>query len=903
MIQRHSSRRAPLDTFLSDALNGAASYDRIAGYFSSSILEIAGEAIERTEGVVRMICNSELDPSDVATARSAALALRREWNSALPDDFPPPLQARLSKLYRLLHSGKLEVRVLPDSRFGLIHGKAGVITRLDGTRVSFLGSANESRRAWTRNYELVWTDGSPESVDWVQEEFNALWRDPAAVPLASVVIEEIERLSRRSVIVTLPEWRDTPAPDPAAPIVELPVYRRDNGLWAHQKAFIKRAFDAHRAGGARFVLADQVGLGKTVQLGLAAKLMALVGDKPILILAPRPLLEQWQNELWSLLAFPSARWNGKQWIDENGIAYPATGIEGLKLCPRRAGIVSTGLIKRKSEGASLLETLRYECVIVDEAHHARRQNLGEARRDEPAQPNNLLKFLLRVAPRTRSILLATATPVQLDPIEAWDLLSILAEGDESVLGDRYSLWRREPRNALDFVMGRRDWERSDDPTAFWEWLRNPLPPSSEGRDFVSLRRTLDASEAVKVVGGGNISKLRPSDLRRVEDLQTKLFQDHNPFIRRIVRRTRAYLEQTIDPTTGEPYLQPIAVRLHGENEKDALILPAFLEQAYRHAEEFCEAVGKRPGLSSGFLKTLLLRRVGSSIEAGRKTAEKMLGAVADDGDEESMTESDYEDERQSALYPLEQEERTSLQAFANALKANQEDDPKLYEVIRLLERGWLERGCIIFSQYYDSAIWLARQLSGRYPEETVALYAGSSRSGVLRAGRFSPLSRDYIKEQVQSGVLRLLIGTDAASEGLNLQKLGTLINLDLPWNPTRLEQRKGRIQRIGQINAEIDLCNLRYRGSVEDRVHQLLSERFENIHSLFGQIPDTLEDVWVDVALNQESEAKKLIDAIPTTHPFELRYDKIETVNWESCATPLAEAPQLEALRQGWSAR
>lgn len=63
--------------------------------------------------------------------------------------------------------------------------------------------------------------------------------------------------------------------------------------------------------------------------------------------------------------------------------------------------------------------------------------------------------------------------------------------------------------------------------------------------------------------------------------------------------------------------------------------------------------------------------------------------------------------------------------------------------------------------------------------------------------------RETLKKRVRSGELKLLLGTDAASEGLNLQRLGTLINIDLPWNPTRLEQRKGRIQRIGQVRDEV----------------------------------------------------------------------------------------------------
>jgi superfamily II DNA/RNA helicase len=182
----------------------------------------------------------------------------------------------------------------------------------------------------------------------------------------------------------------------------------------------------------------------------------------------------------------------------------------------------------------------------------------------------------------------------------------------------------------------------------------------------------------------------------------------------------------------------------------------------------------------------------------------------------------------------------------------------------------------------------------------VALYAGGSRSGVYRAGEWTRLSRETIKAGVLDGSVRLLIGTDAASEGLNLQRLGTLINLDLPWNPTRLEQRKGRIQRIGQVRDEVYLYNMRYRGSVEDRVHQLLSDRLQAIRDLFGQIPDTLEDVWVAVARHDEAEAEKLIDQVLDQPPFELRYDTIQTVDWESCSTVLDSQAQLDVLMEGW---
>jgi hypothetical protein len=145
MIGRFSSRRAPLSGILTDDLVGATSYDRIAGYFTSSILEVAGEALDAMApgAVTRVVCNSSLDPLDVKTARAAKQAMYREWCADLPADITPALRQRLEQLYRLLAAGRLRVRVLPDSTFGLIHGKAGVITRADGSETCFIGSTNE----------------------------------------------------------------------------------------------------------------------------------------------------------------------------------------------------------------------------------------------------------------------------------------------------------------------------------------------------------------------------------------------------------------------------------------------------------------------------------------------------------------------------------------------------------------------------------------------------------------------------------------------------------------------------------------------------------------------------------------------------------------------------------------
>ena len=334
---------------LTPRLSGAWSYDRIAGYFSSSILEVAGEALDAVEGKVRVVCNSRLSRADIKVAKAAQAAMRREWCDSRPEDLGDGAKPRFQRLYDFLRSGKVEVRVLPDDVFGLIHGKAGVITLADGGRTSFLGSANESEAAFRLNYELIWEDDSPEAVAWVQEEFDALWASPFAVRLADFVVQDLNRLSRRELIGDVARWRQEP--DPASVMVEAPVYRKEVGLWEHQKHFVKLAFDAHRGPhGARLVLADEVGLGKTLQLAMAAQLMALVGDGPVLVLAPKPLLRQWQDELDALLGLPSAVWTGRGWVDEHGVEHPGAGAESIRRCPRRIGIVSTGLIAGNAEG-------------------------------------------------------------------------------------------------------------------------------------------------------------------------------------------------------------------------------------------------------------------------------------------------------------------------------------------------------------------------------------------------------------------------------------------------------------------------------------------------------------------------------------------------------------------------
>lgn len=925
MVNRYSSRQGrPFAEMLKDRLRHASSYDRIAGYFSSSILDIAGEQIENMNGKMRVICNSEIDIFDVRTAQLAEQAQKREWCDFKPEELPSE-QKRFKKLFNLLHSGKMEVKVLPREKFGLAHGKAGVITFEDGSRTSFLGSANETISGWVHNYELVWEDDSEESVKWVQQEFDNLWNNEYAIPLSAMVVSDIERLSRRTTYTDVEDWKNSGESSPAASIaVESPVYRKSQGLWDHQKYFVDVAVKQHKTkDGARLINADQVGLGKTLQLAMSAMLMSLWDDKPVLAIVPKTLQKQWQDDMMNLIGLPSAYWAGNGWYDENEKFYHLS----ITQCPRRFGIISQGIITNGSESCrqqqEALLSLRggYACVIVDECHRARRKNLSPDAVNQKPTMNRLYAYLCEISKKTHSMLLATATPVQLNPVEAWDLLNILAQGADSVLGTIGSKWRTIPnvQQGLDIVTGK---NVITSPSEVWEWLRNPLPlPISNNADDNRFRLIRLESE---MTDDNSLCTKLYMDLTRSQKswIQSgttdgELLRAHNPYIDHIIRRERGFLEETINPETNLPFLHKINVMLYGESAEESVPLEGYLRQAYEDAEEFCQLLQKRCK-SAGLFKTQLLRRIGSSIVAGYSTGNAMLTGwtLNSNEDDDEDNDEDEGDEETQNLKNLSAEETDKLVSFMKSLSIALEQpgisDPKLNRVFDILDNGvrngdgtrtapWKDFGCILFSQYLDTAEWVAKSLSEHYRGTTVGLYAGGSSSKEFVDGVAKPVDKNDLKKAVADRSVRLLVGTDAASEGLNLQTLGALINIDLPWNPTRLEQRKGRIQRIGQQYDTVYIYNLKYAGSVEERVHELLSERLQNIHDMFGQIPDVLQDVWVEVALGEISEAKKKIDQIPASNPFSVKYNRmVENVDWESCAKVLTMKNVGTVMSKSW---
>ena len=152
--------------------------------------------------------------------------------------------------------------------------------------------------------------------------------------------------------------------------------------------------------------------------------------------------------------------------------------------------------------------------------------------------------------------------------------------------------------------------------------------------------------------------------------------------------------------------------------------------------------------------------------------------------------------------------------------------------------------------------------------------------------------------------LKIMVATDAACEGLNLQTLGTLINIDLPWNPTRLEQRIGRIKRFGQVREKVDMLNLVNEQTVDEKVYERLSERMRDRFNLFGSLPDTIKDEWIDDIETLGLKMDEYINAQKEATGFDLRYQATaepSEKDWRDCSEVLSRRDFAALMRAGWS--
>ena len=488
----------------------------------------------------------------------------------------------------------------------------------------------------------------------------------------------------------------------------------------------------------------------------------------------------------------------------------------------------------------------------------------------------------------------------------WDLVGILHQGvGNFVLGHDLAKWHR-PAEVLPILSGEQE---VTEPSFAWELLHSPLPMVDSTQEpkarrlYSSIRQDLNLNTDWDVKRP--LTDLTDDTREYLEDelhrniSGSSFFQRENPFVRHIVLRKRVTLEDAnLLPRIGVDVHpdQDLIKKVHRYNslfEDKALRTSEDFRQAYAEARNFGKALAKS-GKGSGFMKNLMEQRICSSIAAGLNTAKKLL---------EGRTLQEENDDQEIELAVDSQEERTVLERIIARLERIK-DDPKLQAVIHYLEQEkWLNYGVIIFSQYYDTAKWIADSLAARYPDQAVGLYAGAGRSRLYQTGDSVNIERETLKNMVAEHQLEIMVATDAACEGLNLQTLGSLINIDLPWNPTKLEQRIGRIKRFGQVREKVDMLNLVNEQTVDEKVYDRLSERMRDRYNLFGSLPDTIKDEWIDDIETLGEKMDEYINVQKEANGFDLRYTTTMSPSdkdWRDCSDVLSRRDFTELMTSAW---
>jgi hypothetical protein len=260
---------------------------------------------------------------------------------------------------------------------------------------------------------------------------------------------------------------------------------------------------------------------------------------------------------------------------------------------------------------------------------------------------------------------------------------------------------------------------------------------------------------------------------------------------------------------------------------------------------------------------------------GKSTSQALLETLSeyelDDLDTIDEVSSDLEDADLAEIIPnvtdqginLLEQEIEELESFVNDLKRIDED-PKITQLIsdlRQLDREGHNR-VIIFTQYTDTMDFIRNSLTSIHGA-TVATYSG--RGGEvydLDNETWTTVGKERVKREFadDDGQVDILVCTDSASEGLNLQECGALINYDLPWNPMRVEQRIGRIDRIGQRYDEVTILNYSYEDTVETDIYDRLDDRIGLFENVVGEMQPILSGVSQqirDATLNADRGERK----------------------------------------------
>jgi len=820
------------------------------GGLIANLLQLGDEA---PKPAVRLLVNEQLDAEDVRAllVGEDAPKLTAKLLKGLKRPAELLERQRLAMVAWMVKEGLLEVRVgVMRHSGGVLHAKFGIITDAGGDAVTFMGSDNETAEALVSNYELVsvhpsWKD--PHFADELHEEFERLW-DNRQPTVLTVPLPEAVRLK---LVKLAPEKPPTAEPRPSCNLEKAAMlwqflaaapYLAEGGgacdamapvtAWPHQTNVVEDASGVYPTGR---LLCDEVGLGKTIEaILILRRLLAGRGVERALLLTPAGLMRQWQEELREKGGLIVPMWDRGYVTYPDGRREACDAARAMATCP--VLLLSREWARLPANRDCVMQAPPWDLVLMDEAHAARRKERNE---NEFNRGNLLLELLreLQLSGQARGFLLLSATPMQLEAWEPWDLLSILGVGGLwlasfepvrhfysglAMLGTRLS---REIAQTMARLIVADEEFRSDK-------LR------LDGVDRIAMQLWMVSKREAPALA---------DDLRKNAPLGRHMHRNTRETLREYFRRGLLDTEPPTRRVTDEVYDHAT------EQERDVYdAVTRYIDARFEELEH--ERGGK------GFVMTIYRRRAASSPLALRRSLERRRDAVERTARGKALDTTDLLDQRDDFRLDLDEsgdeteldpglpqspeaaereaEELHRLLEMVDGLGSLDSKRDRFMEVLnRVIEDG---RSALVFSEYADTMEYVREELTSILGDK-VASYSGDG-GRRRRNGVWEGVSKADITKALDSGEIRVLVCTDAASEGLNLQAAGALINYDLHWNPSRIEQRIGRVDRIGQRQREVPIVNLFLKDSVDMAVYKALRKRCALFERFVGAMQPVLAE-------------------------------------------------------------
>ncbi len=602
-------------------------------------------------------------------------------------------------------------------------------------------------------------------------------------------------------------------------------------------------FALSRLGEGGCILADEVGLGKTIEAGLVIAQLRAEGARRILLIVPKPLLGQWRQELYTLFGIDAREGRPDTAAFEG---------DGVFLAGREAAGGERGQ-------AALLASDPFDLIVIDEAHesfaglHRRFDAAGNLRDESPSARTAGRIFDLISASRT-PVLLLTATPIQNNLSELWALVRFV-DPTGTLLGDL--------RTFRDTFCDRDERDMAEGQS---HELRR--------RTQVVLKRTLrrQAQEFLS---------------RPFVDRQARLYEYPMSADERLLYEdvTRYLLEPNLAAFQGN-HRRLLLIGFHRLMASSTAALAASLEKVAGRLRRLLKGMPEAEAAGADFVADLEDEELVEQVD--EPAAGSTPAAVAPEN-------------ARGELARVEDFIRR-----ANALRDDGKSRALLKAVRLIFDRGRRGEGSgkvVIFTESLVTQEYLRSLLigSGLVQDEEVTLFRGDNATPRARqaldrwwdevGSELSTHSRPSRDVAVRLALVhefktrsKVLVSTEAGAKGLNLQFCETVVNYDLPWNPQRIEQRIGRCHRYGQ-ERDVTVINFLARDNEAARLtFDILSRKLD----LFGTVLDAS-----DVVLHRAGEPTPEVLAGTFGVELEASLNRI----WERARTIDEVEAELRQLR------